>query len=769
VLKLDSEIVSVIVFQSGAEVSRRVSLSAGLELPARFCVTGLPPCLSDSSVSARVEGGSDLAVVEACVGLEVRDDTCKEAERLRSIDKETEELSIEIQFIEEDIEQLSQLDLRSRPNGKEGEPPPTLPLTSRLEFLQFRTEELSALRERRREVEASIETLEEEKKDLKRTVRRDCRVGKQVEISLQGEGSLEKETFLTLKYRVPGARWAPTYQLRFDTALSRVEAQLRVLVAQDTGEDWEEVELSVTSARAERLTQLGELASERIGKSQPPPPASSWKAPPSDTLALFEDFDRRLNEEGGVLPRELLSAPRVAVSPGSTLKLTRRQKVAVLLMCLEPKVSAEAFSQLGPELIQSVTMEITKLPDMSTEDRSQVCQEFRANRILLPEDKVDTPRLVEFAQAQFEVSDSGGSGGMARELSATPPAGAKLEMRASPVKKRKAASVVVDKMSSRRVLDGMPPKKMAVDAELLEFTSRPELVKIPDPSTRDYARLIMPSAQQASRGRLQIQSLQDQVSKLAVLHGLERKELVDQVSASIGRAERVESVRSPGHGWPRWPGEEPFDLHFQSHGLCRVPSDATFHGQLIKEYSLPVKTRYVTVPRETQQVFRSVEAEAIDVFPPGPVDIYLGGDFLLSGTLDGAAPGGTLRLALGVEERIKVARNTRFQESVSGMVSKSRRLEHTLEVELVNNLSREATVEVRERLPQPARLEKDIEVTVDSSSPEWETFKPDDSPEIAEARRWVVKLQAGEKSKLQAQYTITVPQKYELQGGNRRD
>jgi hypothetical protein len=717
---------------------------------------------------ASVVGSSDAVVAEAIVRPHIDKEESVEGARLKALRKQREGLLLERQILDQDLQRLRRLEVRSRPSLKDGEPPHSVSVEPRLTLVRFRTDEMEKTRQRRREVEKLIADLKDEEESLERTSRRECRVSKRVELLLQGSEPLKSDSVLVLSYRVPGARWTPAYQLKFDPLLSQVQAQLRVLVAQDTGEDWGAVTLSVTTADAGQCNQLKELTSVRIGKSQPAPPASEWKAPPSDTLSLFSDFDRRLSEEGGFVPQEIivpeLPAPKPHVS--KVRGLSENQKWAILLMSVEPEYSAEVFSHWSPERVQEITHEITQLPTVSTEVREYVLAEFRDRGILSSDDRVHVQTMARGAQDAGEPT---------RVLAAGPPNRMEARITSAPVKKRKRKSrIPTSTIASFSIADRcIPPASggsaMVNDLMMLKEET-PTEVRIPDPSTREYARLVMPSALQKFRGRLQVQSLTEQIRKVAIRAGLDAEELVGQVRKSIQRAERVGSMSWPsGHSGPRWPGEEPFDLHFESQGLCRVPSDGAFHGQLLKEFTLPVTSRFVTVPRETQQVFRSVEMESPDVLPPGQADIYVGGDFLLSGPVDGAAPGGKLRLALGVEEQIKVARNTRFAESVSGVVSKTRRFEHTLEIELANNLSREATIEVRERLPQPAELEKDVEVKVDSSKPEWESFEPDDSSGIADARRWVVGLKAGQKATLEARYTIIVPKKFELQGGNRRD
>lgn len=59
-----------------------------------------------------------------------------------------------------------------------------------------------------------------------------------------------------------------------------------------------------------------------------------------------------------------------------SVNLPPKQKTAILLMSLPPEASAEIFKNLGPEEVQAITTEISKLPQISPETRAQVIQEF---------------------------------------------------------------------------------------------------------------------------------------------------------------------------------------------------------------------------------------------------------------------------------------------------------------------------------------------------------------------------------------------------------
>src|SRR5690606_34797790 len=61
---------------------------------------------------------------------------------------------------------------------------------------------------------------------------------------------------------------------------------------------------------------------------------------------------------------------------GDCGSLTPGQKAAILFMSLPPERSAQLFSELGPESVQSITLEITQLPFIDPEARAGVLNEF---------------------------------------------------------------------------------------------------------------------------------------------------------------------------------------------------------------------------------------------------------------------------------------------------------------------------------------------------------------------------------------------------------
>ena len=83
------------------------------------------------------------------------------------------------------------------------------------------------------------------------------------------ECSVGGEFDLALSYVMPDAHWEPTYDLRFDEARNETEVQYRAAVYQNTGEDWADVNLKLSTARPQAGAAPPELEPKYVDFYQP--------------------------------------------------------------------------------------------------------------------------------------------------------------------------------------------------------------------------------------------------------------------------------------------------------------------------------------------------------------------------------------------------------------------------------------------------------------------------------------------------------------------
>ena len=182
--------------------------------------------------------------------------------------------------------------------------------------------------------------------------------------------------------------------------------------------------------------------------------------------------------------------------------------------------------------------------------------------------------------------------------------------------------------------------------------------------------------------------------------------------------------------------------------------------------------RYVAVPREELAVYRIAALENPLRAPmlAGPAEVYVGGEYVLTTSLETVPAGGELTLGLGVEQAIKIARNARFAETREGQgVVAMVELVHDLEIDVVNHLTRPIEIEVRERVPVPAPG-AEVQVEERAVTPPWHAWDQLERGELVDGgRRWQIVVERGGSAALRARYVLRLFSNAEIQGGNRRE
>ena len=215
-----------------------------------------------------------------------------------------------------------------------------------------------------------------------------------------------------------------------------------------------------------------------------------------------------------------------------------------------------------------------------------------------------------------------------------------------------------------------------------------------------------------------------------------------------------------------------FDYAYSADGRVDVSSDGQFHSVALTSNSTDVDLRYIVVPREDTNVFRIAQLRNPLQAPllAGPADVYVNGKYILSTHIATVPPKGHMELGLGVEQAIKVARNTSYDEVRSGeTIVAFNELRHKIKIDITNLLPREAKIEVRERLPIPQEGAK-VDVQINQVTPAWEKYKQEErSAPIRGGYRWRVEVPAKEQETLEVDYTVKTFVDSELIGGNRRE
>ncbi|MGF1466821.1 MAG: DUF4139 domain-containing protein [Sandaracinaceae bacterium] len=774
--RVESEVRSVTLFRWGAEVTRvaRVSAAEGL-----VALGGLPLSLEDGSVQVAVDAasGAEARATDLRVGLEVPPvDPAKppaEPEALEDAILAVDVEDAEVARLEEQRAKLARLGVTARPTAPEGEPPPPSPMVAREKLIELRgelaraaDEALGAARARQREARRRLATLEEA--DARASSDRQARsfaLRKVLQTSLEGGGAAS----LRVTYRVPAARWSPAYVLRVDEAFRSATLEVRAAVAQRTGEDWSAVALTLSTADATSWVDLPELRSLRIGRRQPRPARIGFRPAPQDTEALFGDYDRSL-----ALP--LTAVPSVR---HDRLDALRRE-----LRALEDDDHGATSGRARRGPAGPATRVPATRPPPRPQARREAAPAARPSARAAPAAEMTASFAVPAAlgapgdpAAQDEGPHAGGPPAPVARGGTLPPPAAAV-----------AAGLVPETFARSRggsPLGGLASAAGGVAAAVAAGAAGmfdgppappPTVLALDDDDATgpggplDYGRLRLPGPDAPRRGRLVPRTPRDLYRQELEASGGGALDL-DLALQHADQARRTlrEAPLPPGCLPPS--AEAGFDYAYRSEGRIDAPSDGAFHTLEVLSHRSQARMRYVVVPREAREVFRFLElANPLDApLLAGPVDVYRGDAFLLTGELDTVPPRGNVRLGLGVEQGIKVSRNTRYREQSGGMLGGERRLLHEVHVEVANRLRRPIDLEVRERIPVVPEHEDDIEIHEGPVSPPWQAWDPEHRDDLEGGRRWRITVPAGEVIALTAAYEIRIAAKHELVGGNRRE
>lgn len=743
--QLTSKIDKVKVYAAGATITRIAQLErrAG-EAPQQVEIAGLPLALDDSSVRVRVEGdgGTSTAIAtDIRIGLAVppRQETLKPPaeEEVRLALAEVQRIEDAIALIDNEITVLHQLNVPKRPDGEEGKAPPPSPIGARLALANFSDEQSRARIQERREMREKRRKAQEHLEDLQQKLQRASsarearpnELRKTVVVRLNYEGEPETVTGqrLMVEYFVPGARWTPTYVCHLDSAGNQAAIAVRALLCQRTGEDWSGVRLELSTAEPMTWCELPELPSLRLGRAQSVMRNSGWRRPPIGAGILFEDFDRQKEGAIDAMPEffdfDITDISSVAVPP--LPKLVLRYEPARKVEAKQSKARKRRSVDQSTPIDEFGSMLIS--PGMVAEDE-MLDEENDYLAVVAEDSEVFQDMMFE----SFQMS------------SASPPVA-----RATPKFDRREPSFAQEQRLERKQ-------------------------KIFRGDRLAYSLMRMGAAdEQEKRGKLSIEQQQD-----VYLEILQRQDVVvhfnilQVVQQAVLDAQDCIYVNLPLGGINVRQVAGSFDYAYSADGRVDVPSDGEFHSVALTSNSTDVDVRYVVVPREDTNVFRIAQLKNPLQAPllAGPADVYVDGEYILSTNIATVPPKGQMELGLGVEQAIKVARNTTYQEVRSGETLVAfNELRHRIQINIANRLPREARIEVRERLPIPGEDAK-VDVQIGEVLPEWEKYEQEErGTPIKGGYRWRVQVPAREEKSLSVDYTIKTFVDSELIGGNLRE
>lgn len=297
-----SKIDAVTVFPQGADVIREVAI----DVPAGehgIVLADLPQNIDAQSI--RVEGDSTGGLLVGSIDTRSKFQTDTEDTRRSAIEKQLKDLAFERQALDLTISDLNQqrtilLNLAD----KQLVPQTTTETVKAIDatqlggLLDMVGQKLSSLsasmltaQRRQRDIDEKSAELSAQMNEIPSAEEYRTEVVVNIEAAEALKGSLR------ISYRVQEAAWAPFYDARLTigdaTAKPSIELVHRAEVTQSTGERWDGVELTLSTARPNGATAAPDMVAWEISKQEPVALGATAEPAP----APMAEADARLDDE----------------------------------------------------------------------------------------------------------------------------------------------------------------------------------------------------------------------------------------------------------------------------------------------------------------------------------------------------------------------------------------------------------------------------------------------------------------------------------------
>jgi uncharacterized protein (TIGR02231 family) len=199
-------------------------------------------------------------------------------------------------------------------------------------------------------------------------------------------------------------------------------------------------------------------------------------------------------------------------------------------------------------------------------------------------------------------------------------------------------------------------------------------------------------------------------------------------------------------------------VSFSVSGRSDIPSDGSPHKTTINQFSLNPELDYLAVPKHTDAVYR--RATVINSSPSpmldGPMNLFVGDEFIGKNHLEYTPANGEIELLLGVEEGITVERTLEKRDVDKRLLRDIRQMRFGYKIEIKNLLTKNAKIEVHDQIPV-ARHEQ-IKVKLERAKPE-----PTEQTDL-HLLEWHLTLPAGSTQTIEYEFTVEHPRSLQIVG-----
>jgi uncharacterized protein (TIGR02231 family) len=266
-LAADSRITAVTVYADRAVVTRHATLDVAAG-PVELSLAQLPTALLDASLQVSGQGTARTTLLDVTARSTYVDVTPNERvkaleDQLRALAQKDRTLADRTTVLGQQRDYVLKIQIASTTPAADASGPISSPEVW-TKLLAFSDEqlgkiatELQSLDAQHADLQAQRDALEKQLNELRGAGGRSYKT-----VTIRLDAATAGKLDLTLRYAVPGARWSPAYDVRVLSDEPTVQLGYFGLVRQNTGEDWSNVDLTLSTARP------------ALGGS--PPPRAPW-------------------------------------------------------------------------------------------------------------------------------------------------------------------------------------------------------------------------------------------------------------------------------------------------------------------------------------------------------------------------------------------------------------------------------------------------------------------------------------------------------------
>jgi Domain of unknown function (DUF4139)/N-terminal domain of unknown function (DUF4140) len=271
--KIESKIENVTVFINSGQVARSATASVP-KGKSEIVFKGLTPNLDGKSITVKGEG--DFSIMSVKSQMNFLDET-KRKDTIETLDAEREKLSTRLISLKAEMQVVEQEEeILNRNKGQILGIPNTTNKTEDLKvLLDFQKTHLTtvltkklALQSEERQITKVLSKINNQMTEL--NGRKSTATAEVVVTVFSKNGSVPNAKF-RLEYIVPNCGWLPYYDLRIADVTSPIVTQMKAKVRQNTGEDWKEVKLTLSTGEPNKggvKPELGTWIIDEYGRSK---------------------------------------------------------------------------------------------------------------------------------------------------------------------------------------------------------------------------------------------------------------------------------------------------------------------------------------------------------------------------------------------------------------------------------------------------------------------------------------------------------------------